>query len=89
MPGYSGFVPNELGVKTEGGQWSPPKFLNVANKQGPKPYANLGANPPPPINGPPRSVVFSRDGVFVQGGTQSLATAKAYCTLAYLPCCHP
>ena len=68
MPGYSGYIPNELRVKTEGGQWSPPKWLNVANKEGPKPYANLGANAPPSIFGPPRSVVFSRDGVFVEGG---------------------
>ena len=32
------------------------------------PYMNLGANEPPHPGGPPRSVVFSRDGVFVEGG---------------------
>ena len=68
MPGYGGFIPHNMVVKTEGGQWSPPKFLNVANKQGPVPYMNLGANEPPHPGGPPRSVVFSRDGVFVEGG---------------------
>ena len=68
MPGYSGYIPKELAVKTEGGQWSPPKNLSVANKEGPKPYANYGANAPPQYPAPPRSVVFSRDGVFVEGG---------------------
>lgn len=68
MPGYGGYVPKEMVVKTEGGQWSPPHFLNVANKEGPTPYMNLGANQPPGPGAPPRSVVFSRDGVFVEGG---------------------
>ena len=68
MPGYGGYVPKEMVVKTEGGQWSPPKWLNVAHKEGPKPYANLGANEPPHPGAPPRSVVFSRDGIFVEGG---------------------
>ena len=68
MPGYGGFQPHNLQVKSSGGQWSPPKFVNVANKQGPVPYANLGANEPPGPAAPPRSVVFSRDGVFVEGG---------------------
>jgi hypothetical protein len=68
MPGYSGYVPKNMVVKTEGGQWSPPKWLNVANKEPPIPYANLGSNQPARPGGPPRSVVFSRDGVFVEGG---------------------
>ena len=32
------------------------------------PFENLGANQPPGPGAPPRSVVFSRDGVFVEGG---------------------
>jgi len=68
MPGYGGYQPKELDVKTSGGQWTQPAWLNVANKEGPKNYANLGANAPPSIYAPPRSVVFSRDGVFVEGG---------------------
>jgi hypothetical protein len=36
--------------------------------QGDTPYENLGANGPPGPAAPPRSVVFSRDGVFVEGG---------------------
>ena len=32
------------------------------------PFENLGANGPPGPNAPPRSVVFLRDGVFVEGG---------------------
>ena len=29
MPGYSGFVPKEMDIKTSGGQWTQPKFLEV------------------------------------------------------------
>jgi hypothetical protein len=32
MPGYGGFIPTEMTIKTEGGQWSPPKFLEVEAK---------------------------------------------------------
>lgn len=68
MPGYGGYVPKEMIIKTEGGQWSPPKFLEVEAKAGDVPFENLGANGPPGPGAPPRSVVFSRDGVFVEGG---------------------
>ena len=29
MPGYSGYIPKEMTIKTEGGQWCAPKFLEV------------------------------------------------------------
>ena len=32
MPGYGGYVPTEMAIKTEGGQWSPPKYLEVEAK---------------------------------------------------------
>ena len=32
------------------------------------PFENFGANGPAGPNAPPRSAVFSRDGVFVEGG---------------------
>ena len=68
MPGYGGFIPTEMTIKTEGGQWCAPKFLEVEAKEGDTPFENLGANQPPGEGAPPRSVVFSRDGVFVEGG---------------------
>lgn len=33
MPGYAGYIPTEMNIKTMGGQWSPPKFLEVEAKQ--------------------------------------------------------
>jgi len=68
MPGYGGYQPTELSIKTEGGQWCKPNWLDVEHKEGPVPYENLGANGPGGPLAPPRSVVFSRDGVFVEGG---------------------
>jgi len=68
MPGYGGYVPKEMVIKTEGGQWSPPKYLEVEAKAATTPFENLGANQPPGPGAPPRSVVFSRDGIFVEGG---------------------
>ena len=68
MPGYSGFVPNEMNIKTSGGQWCEPLFLEVEARAADTPFANLGACEPPGPNAPPRSVVFSRDGIFVEGG---------------------
>jgi len=68
MPGYGGYIPTEMNIKTGGGQWSPPKFLEVEAKMADVPFENLGANQPPGPGAPPRSVVFSRDGVFVEGG---------------------
>ena len=68
MPGYSGYIPTEMTIKTSGGQWCPPRFLEVEAKEGDYPFENLGANQPPGEGAPPRSVVFSRDGVFVEGG---------------------
>lgn len=68
MPGYGGYVPTEMDIKTSGGQWSPPRFLEVEAKAADVPFQNLGANQPPGPGAPPRSVVFSRDGVFVEGG---------------------
>ena len=68
MPGYGGYVPTEMAIKTEGGQWCAPSFLDVEPAQADVPFENLGANQPPGPTAPPRSVVFSRDGVFVEGG---------------------
>ena len=68
MPGYGGFIPTEMTIKTEGGQWCPPAFLEVEAKEADTPFENLGANQPPGEGAPPRSVVFSRDGIFVEGG---------------------
>ena len=39
-----------------------------ARAQADTPFENLGANQPPGAGAPPRSVVFSRDGIFVEGG---------------------
>lgn len=61
-------LPIVAAVKTEGGQWCPPKYLEVEAKEGDTQYENLGANAPGGPGAPPRSVVFSRDGVFVEGG---------------------
>ena len=33
MPGYGGYIPTEMNIKTSGGQWSPPKFLEVEAKE--------------------------------------------------------
>ena len=68
IPGYGGFIPTEMTIKTEGGQWCPPAFLEVEAKEADTPFENLGANQPPGEGAPPRSVVFSRDGIFVEGG---------------------
>ena len=68
IPGYGGYIPRELTKKTEGGQWCPPAFLEVEAKEADTPFENLGANQPPGEGAPPRSVVFSRDGIFVEGG---------------------
>ena len=64
--------PSRLAVKTSGGQWCPPKYLEVEAKEADVPFENLGANAPPGPGAPPRSVVFSRDGVFVEGGAAML-----------------
>ena len=64
--------PSCLAVKTSGGQWCPPKYLEVEAKEADVPFENLGANAPPGPGAPPRSVVFSRDGVFVEGGAAML-----------------
>ena len=32
MPGYGGFVPKEMDIKTSGGQWTQPLFLEVEAK---------------------------------------------------------
>ena len=58
MPGYGGYVPTEMDIKTSGGQWSPPRFLEVEAKAADVPFQNLGANQPPGPGAPPRSVVF-------------------------------
>ena len=68
MPGYGGYVPTELTIKTMGGQWCKPAFFEVEAKEADTPFENLGANMPPGPGAPPRSVVFSRDGIFVEGG---------------------
>merc|ERR1719230_25448 len=42
MPGYGGYIPTEMAIKTEGGQWCKPLFLEVEAKEGDVPYENLG-----------------------------------------------
>jgi len=32
MPGYAGYIPTEMKIKTESGQWCPPLFLEVEAK---------------------------------------------------------
>ena len=50
-------------IKSEGGQWSPTKPVGELN--------TIAQGPPAQAAGsPPRSVVFSRDGVFVEGGAR-------------------
>ena len=64
MPGYSGYVPRELVIKTSGGQYVKPELLETSPEKV-RPFDHVQCSkvrPDVPANHPP-SVSHSRDGI--------------------------
>ena len=64
MPGYSGYIPRELVIKTSGGQYVKPELLETSPEKV-RPFDHVQCSkvrPDVPANHPP-SVSHSRDGI--------------------------